>query len=341
VRVAGRPRRGSDREHGAVLPIVVLLVTVLIAAAAFAVDAGSLWSSHRRLRTSTDAASLAAAQVFAEGGNGCTAVAGTYADANYPGVTVTDCHDHPNGDAGYVTVAAESTVDLQFAGIFGLDTTDVVSTTHAIYGYPTGANGMRPMALCAEANPQLVAWLNLPQGPTGDSGPIRIPYTKDHPDACGGEAPGNWGMLDFNGGENSNAETKEWVANGYRPTVPLSPPNIPGDTGSFSPSIDAELAGMLNKQFTLPIFGSVSGTGSNATFEIVAFVWVKLVDYVVNGSAGDRYLTLEFQARKVIQGTCCGTSGGTDTGVRAARICATDPGHDEACVSEDGSDDDD
>ncbi|MGQ0804626.1 MAG: pilus assembly protein TadG-related protein [Actinomycetota bacterium] len=338
LRVGGRRASGSDREHGAVLAMTALIMVVLIAAAAFAVDAGNLWSSRRRLRTSTDAASLAAAKDYAEGVDGCAGIDDTYATANDPGATVTDCHDHPNGDAGYVTVAAERTVGLNFAGIFGFNTATIGSTTHAMYGIPTGANGMRPMGLCAAANAELVAWLNLPQGPSGDSGTIRVYYTKDHPDACGGEAPGNWGMLDFNGGDNSNAETKEWVSNGYPETVPLSPPSIPGDTGSFNPSIDTELAGLLNKQFALPIFATVTGTGSNATFDVVAFVWVKLVGYRVNGSESDRYLDLQFQANQVIQGTCCGNGGpNPDTGARAVRICATDPGHDEACVSEDGT----
>jgi hypothetical protein len=313
--------------------MVAVITVVLIGSAAFAVDAGSLWSSHRRLRTSTDAASLAAAQSYAEGVDGCDGIADTYADANDPDATVTDCQNHPNGDAGYVTVTAERTVDLEFAGIFGFNETDIASTTHAMYGFPTGAAGMRPMGLCAEAHPDLVAWLNLPTGPTGDSGPIRIAYNKDHPDACGDDAPGNWGMLDFNGGDNSNAETKQWISNGYPETVPLSPPRIPGDTGAFSPSIASNLAGMLNQQFTLPIFDNVTGTGQNATFDLVAFVWVKLVAYDVNESQPNRYLELEFQAHEVIQGTCCGSSGGTDTGVRAVRICATDPGDDEACVS--------
>jgi hypothetical protein len=318
--------------------MVAFIMVVLIAAAAFAVDAGNLWSSRRRLRTSTDAAALAAAQDYAEGVDACTlGIDDTYVDDNYPGAVVTECRDHPNGDAGYVTVSAESTVGLDFAGIFGYDEADIGSTTHAMFGIPTGANGLRPMGLCAEANPALQTWLNLPQGPTGDSGTIRILYTKDHPDACGETAPGNWGMLDFNGGENSNSETKEWVANGYPQTVPLSPPSIPGDTGGFSPSIDTEMGGLLGDQFALPIFDAVTGTGSNATFDIVAFVWVKLIGYRVNGSEGDRYLDLQFQANEVIQGTCCGNGGpNPDTGARAVRICATDPGNDSACVSESG-----
>jgi hypothetical protein len=336
LRVGGGRLIGSDRESGAVLVLAVFIVVVVIASAAFAVDAGALWSAHRRLRTSTDAAALAAAQSYAEDADGCADIDDTYAAANDPGATVTDCHDHPNGPAGFVTVTAEREVDFEFAGIFGLDAADIASTTHAMYGLPTGAAGLRPMGLCIDANAELTAWLNLPDGPTGDSATIRITYSKGHPDACGANAEGNWGMLDFNGGNNSNSESKEWVVNGYPGTVPQS--TIPGDPGAFNPSIDTELGGMLNQEFALPVFDNVSeDPGGNVTFDVVAFVWVKLVGFQVTGSEPDRYLDLQFQAHEVIQGTCCGNGvGNPDVGTRAVRICATDPGHDDACVSESG-----
>jgi len=333
-----KPRNFRD-ERGAVLAMVCVIMVVAIGCAAFAVDTGNAWAAKRQLRTATDAAALAAAAVYSANGNGCGGTDDSTLTANDSAASVTSCS--PVGQSGTtpgrVTVTAERTIDFAFAQIFGISGGDVGSSTTARWGNADGAWGLRPMALCLYANPDLEAWMNLPNGPTADSGTIRILYNKDHPDACGTGAPGNWGMLDFNGGENSNAETKQWVSDGYPEVVPLSPPSIPGDTGSFNPSIDTELGGLVGDSFALPIFDNVTGTGSNATFDIVAFVWVKLIDYRVNGSESDRYLDLQFQAREVIQGTCCSTSGGQDTGVRAVRICATDPGHDEACVSEDGS----
>jgi len=314
--------------------MVAVLVVVLIGAAAFAVDAGQLWAAHRRLHTSTDAAALAAAESFAEGVDGCATVDDTYAHANDSEAVVTDCSHHANGRAGYVSVTAQRPVDFQFAGAIGIADGQVNSTTHAMYGFPTGANGVRPMGLCIDANPELTAWLNLPQGPTADSETIRIVYNKSQPDACGTDTPGNWGMLDFNGGANSNSEAKEWVLNGFPETVPMS--TIPGDTGAFTPSIDGELALLLNTQFAIPIFDNVSGTGATATFQVVAFAWVKLVGFQTSGSEADRYLDLQFRVGQVIQGTCCGTGDVTDTGVRAVRICGTDPNPHETCASATG-----
>jgi uncharacterized membrane protein len=63
------------------LTLVTAALVLLIGSAAFAVDAGSLWSSHRRLRTTTDAASLAAAQDYAQAGNGCAGIDDTYTAA--------------------------------------------------------------------------------------------------------------------------------------------------------------------------------------------------------------------------------------------------------------------
>jgi putative Flp pilus-assembly TadE/G-like protein len=341
MRMTFRRRAGRDGERGAVLAMTAILMTTCIACAAFAIDAGAGWTAKRRLRTSTDAGALAAAKSYAEGFDGCAGDDDTYVTANDSAAVVTDCQDHSFSatDSGYVTVAAERTVDFTFAGIFGINDADVTSTTHAMYGYPTGAIGLRPMGLCLEANPQLTAWLNLPTGPTGDSGTIHIQYNKAHPAACGTNVPGNWGMLDFNGGANSNSETKKWVKDGFPDNVKLSPPDIPGDTGSFNPSIDTELGGLRNLEFPLPVFDRVAGNGSNATFGLVAFVWVRLIDFRTNGSESSRFLDLQFLSREVIGGTCCG-SAGLDTGVRGVRICGVDADEPAtACLVEPPDDD--
>jgi hypothetical protein len=324
-------RLAPARERGAVLAMTCVIVTTCLAAAAFAIDLGHLWSSQRRVRNSSDAAALAAAQEFALQRNGCDGEDDAYAVANDAGASVTDCHDHPNGDSGYVTVATKRPVDYQFAGVMGVGGNDVKSTTHAVYGLPSGGFGLRPMGLCLQANPELTAWLNLPQGPTGDSGDITISYTKDHPDACGSNVPGNWGMLDFNGGSQSNSETKEWVLNGYNDLVRLDGPPIPGDTGSFNPSIDDELATLVNDEFTLPIFISVSGTGSNAQFTLGALVRVKLKDYRTNGAESARFIQVQFK-RGYVQGTCCGN--GVDAGARSWKVCSVDATeHPRSCSS--------
>ncbi len=314
----------NDDERGAVLAMVCILMVSLIGCAAFAIDAGSAWQSQRRIRTATDAAALAAAGVYATGGDGCAATDDSYLTANDSAATVTSCSvlGQTAATPGRVTVTAKRPVNFQFAQIFGVSGIDVKSSTTARWGNVDGAVGLRPMALCLYANPELALWLNLPTGPTADSGTIRIYYNKSQPDACGEGAPGNWGMLDYNGGSNSNDEARDWVANGYPGQVSLYDPTIPGDTGSFSNSIEDELASLVGDEFGLPVFDQVSGTGSNAQFRLIAIVKVELVGYEVNGAEADRYLDIQLKVGNLAGGSCCG--GNFNTGARAIDICAVD-----------------
>src|SRR5688572_12162488 len=189
-------------DRGAVLAMVCVIIVVVIGCAAFAVDTGSAWAAKRQLRTATDAAALAAAGVYANGGNGCATTDDATVTENDTSASVTSCDVVPasSGNPGRVTVDAERPVEFSFAKIFGVNGMDVTSSTTARWGNVDGVWGLRPMGLCLHANPELEAWMNLPTGPTADSGTIRIMYNKSHPDACGDETPGNWGMLDFNGG---------------------------------------------------------------------------------------------------------------------------------------------
>ena len=107
---------------------------------------------------------------------------------------------------------------------------------------------------------------------------------------------------------------------GYPGTVAIGT-NIPGDTGAFSNSLDNALSYLQTtaQPFVLPVFDTATGTGSNAQFHIVAFVYVKLVGFKTTGTQAARYLDLVF-TKGVISGTCCATSG-INTLVRAIRIC--------------------
>ncbi|HEX5094410.1 MAG TPA: hypothetical protein VFX21_00290, partial [Acidimicrobiia bacterium] len=135
--------------------------------------------------------------------------------------------------------------------------------------------------------------------------------------------PGNWGVMDFDGGANSNADTKEWTRNGYPGEITL-PSTVPGDTGAFSNSLGSELTYLENSGefFGLPIYDSAAGNGSNAKFHVIAVAYVKLIDFKANGAEAQRYMTLVFD-RGVMEGRCCNPNG-IDTGVRALRICDVD-----------------
>ena len=317
------PSHRAEDERGAVAIIVALCSIVLFGFAAYAIDAGNLWQTRRNMVTASDAAALASAADYSTGGNGCSSSAGTFVTLNKADASVDSCIVSGAGnDSGNTTVHAGTTAQFTFAGVFGLVNKQVHSTTTAKWGIPSGASGLRPFGLCLYANAQLQSWLNLPTGPTGDSGTIRITYGKSQPNACGTKVPGNWGVLDFDGGSNSNADTKDWTLNGYPDIVSVGD-NIPGDPGAFSNSLNSGLSFLKSSgsAFDLPVFDTAAGNGSNSTFHIVAFVQVQLVDYRTTGPQANRYMDLVF-SRGVLSGSCCGS--GIDTGTRAVRICDID-----------------
>ncbi|MGI9603566.1 MAG: pilus assembly protein TadG-related protein [Acidimicrobiales bacterium] len=309
------------------LPIVAIGLVALLGAAAFTIDLGHVWQERRNLITSTDAAALAAAKDNAlQTGDGCAnGTAASYMASNHDAASMAGCTvvNH-NGTSGFVTVEANTNVDYFFGPAIGLNNTNVYSSTSASWAQPSTAEGLRPMGMCVD-------FLNglTPTIVPGNGVVYRIPYGKDsQPDACGGEAPGNWGMIDFNGGANNNNDTKDWVLNGYPGEVVLNR-WYEGDTGAYSPSIASELTAIMALDyFGLPIFDGVRGNGANAEFFLVNFAAVKLVGFQITGPEADRYMDLMF-VNGVIQGT--GGPPMPNLGARVIGICATDATSTAAC----------
>jgi Flp pilus assembly protein TadG len=312
--------RVSRDEKGAVAVIVGLCSLMIFAFAAYAIDSGRAWTSRRHLVTASDAGALAAAQSYASNQTGCPGAAADAVSANHSGASLVACTPvQKSTTSGYVTVKATATLDYTFAAIFGQNSKVISSTTTAQWGIPASVSGLRPFGLCIEANQQLKDWL---ANPVGTSGVVRVAYGKDQPTACG-DAPGNWGVVDFDGGANSNSDIMQWTQNGYPGQVSVGDV-LSGDTGAISNSIDSELSFLKSsgQTFALPVFDTITDPGANAQMHIVAFVIVKLVDYRLTGNQADRYFDVIF-TNSVVSGPCC-SQNGIDTGVRAIRICDVD-----------------
>jgi Flp pilus assembly protein TadG len=316
-----RPRGTCDGETGAVVLIVAITMTALIGAAAFAVDAGGAWQAQRRLHTATDAAALAAAQEYAAGNDdGCGTTDVEYVIKNDPDASVTECNRVGTSKSGYVTVSATRSFEFQFAPIFGVDQSDIGSSTTAQYGSPLAVTGLRPLAICMFF-PALEEWLNAPDGPTGPSAPITVPFTREGI-GCG-DAPGNWEWLDVEGDTGGGArELGEEMRNGSK-----EPVTIPGDlspkTGRVA-SIDDDLAYLVSNgiEFPIPLYDTKEGQGKSkdTVYHVVGVATVKLLDFQIGGNQDDDSFTFIFTP-KTIQGTCC-SGDGIDTGTKVVNICA-------------------
>ena len=350
--VIGAPARrpvNRRRERGVALPMVALCMVMIMGMAALVIDLGNGWRTRRALIPATDAAALAAAQDYAKGGNGCASTAATYLTANEPAAGLLGCtRFNYNTTQGRVTVTARESVDTWFAPVIGLGDYDVRSVTTAVWGPPATVTGLRPIGLCYGGSAALRAIVdNPPTTPTL----VRIRYSKDQPNACGGSSiPGNWGTVDFNGGANSNADTQSWVLNGYPGEVVFEnhtvttctgdPHCYSGDTGALS-GLQSQLTTLKTNGtfFTLPVFNFASNPGSNAKLHLMGVVRARLVDFRVTGSDSSRFFDL-MVTPGLITGTCCGPASGT-TGTKVIAICGVDPGAFAACDPAGGDDDDD
>ncbi|MGB5755420.1 MAG: pilus assembly protein TadG-related protein [Acidimicrobiales bacterium] len=318
---------------------VAISLVVMLGMASLVVDLGNGWRTRRALIPATDAAALAAAQDYVNGDNGCGGTAGAYLSNNEGAANLVSCVPFQyNADHGRVSVTGTHNVQTWFAPVIGLGDYPVDSVSTAVWGPPAAVTGLRPIGLCIDGSAALQAIVdNPPATPTL----IRVDYSKDQPDDCGGGSiPGNWGTVDFDGGANSNADTKDWVANGYPGEVVFGnhavascggePHCYEGDTGALA-GLQGELNGLRGSGifFTLPVFNFIENPGANASMHLMGVVRVRLIDFKVNGPEQARFFELLVEPG-LITGTCCGGGGGA-AGNKVIAICGVDPNAFGAC----------
>ena len=313
----------AQREDGAVIVIVALMMVVILGGAAISVDLGDAWQEKRQLHTATDAAALSAAEVYAQKGDGCSSVAGTFLAQNDDESSESSCTTGLGvvSSSGYVTVGATKPQTWKFVEAAS---STISSQTSAEWGLPGSAQGMRPFALCTDY-PPFSTWMNNPVGPASTSASIQIPFTKNGL-GCG-DSPGNWAFLDYDGTSGGASDLKDWFADGYPEPVDF-PSLIQAQTGHVS-SLQSTLNTLVSNGTVFPIavYDLVTGQGNQTSYHAVGVVKVKLIDFSITSNQSSQYMTFQF-VPGFLTGTCCGT--GPDTGARVVNICAVnedpDPG---------------
>ncbi len=313
-------------ESGVVSVLVAAAILALVGFLALVVDMGAVYVAKRELSQASDAAALAAAQEVARGSAGCPAVALDYLTANSPEAQLEDCqHDaidpydnNPYDNDREVEVIATRDVPLMFAAILGRNTVTIRAASEAEFGPLRSSTGLRPFGLCT-ASPAFLAWQASGHSSTQV---FRVSYTKASPQDCGTAVPGNWGLLDFDGGSNSTNTLRSWVIDGY-PGVVSVPAWHDGDPGAFSNALDIHT--IVGETVYLPVFDVATGSGANSSFHVEGIVAVTIVGYQATGSQASRYLDLRFESH-VISGDCCDDEAGAllNTGLLGIRLCELD-----------------
>lgn len=284
-------------DQGAVAIIVALLLTVFMILAAFALDIGNAYANARQLSVAADAASLAAAAKVGEAytkqfpNAACSPTNLTTVNATQIARDEADRINTANNKTGVsepvdtvsvtcedanksiqVSIANNREVRTVLAGIIGISSIKPNSYAIARYQKSTIGGGLRPWAVCAsvvvaaEAHPDTTYWTALGNwnNKSGDAG------------ICGtSSAPGTWGSVDFNGGSNGTPELIDWTLNGYPDSITIPNPTMPADTG-VKTAVGTALQSLIGKVVLFPAVASISGNGSNATFDTVGAATVKV-----------------------------------------------------------------
>lgn len=129
----GRLRQYFHREHGDALITTAMMLVVLLAMVALAVDVGMAYAERRKVQNAADAGALAAAWVLVEGGTDAEVLAAvqqytvvengaqSFTAVYLPSLTPVGSGFVPADSIG-VRVDAEVTVPTFLAGVIGIDT---------------------------------------------------------------------------------------------------------------------------------------------------------------------------------------------------------------------------
>lgn len=303
-----RQERGSVAIITAVsfIPIALILAVVI--------DAGRSWVGLERLQNGVEAAATSAAQTWMKGGSGCEAQSLALASRNGANPVDLQCVTSGTASRGVVQVSAAEDIHPMFSKILGRSTVRVRAKTGVKIGPANEAGGLRPFSLCAD-NVDIKNWIN-----GGMQANVTVFITFQATNVlCGGNVSGNWSILDYNGGSNSNSETQGWVNSGYNSIVRVGD-LISGNPGV--PSSSLNLTAMVGQHLIIPMFREPTGTGSTAIYKIVGFAQVYLVSVKVTGASSQRGFTVRFE-----QGTLSGQVGsgsGTGFGLSAWSVCSFD-----------------
>ena len=109
--------------------------------------------------------------------------------------------------------------------------------------------------------------------------------------------PGNRGTVDFGSSNNSTNDIKRQILHGLseedlsyfggRLCVDPDPLLVNGDTG-LSAGIKSQLTEIIGQPRAIPLYSKVSGPGNNATYTIVRFVGIRLLEVKLTG--GNKYV---------------------------------------------------
>ncbi len=297
-------------DRGAVSALAALAMVPIIAITAVGVDGGRVFVENQRIKTASEAGAMAAAADWVRSGTACGVSAPYYVAANADSSASSHCSAAGSRYEGVTTVDASKIVSAVFGSVIGHESTTVESSA-SVRVLPVGrVSGLRPTALCQDS-PALVAWR------ASGFSTSQI-FSVNFNDSCGG-LPGNWGVLDFDGGSNRTIDLQEWINSGYPGFVSVGQ-EISGDPGIPSPALHMD--SVVGRSITVPVYDTARLQGSIAIFRVSSFVRMDVISVSLSGAASARNVAVRFRTEPIAGAK--GVEGNIGNGVVTWAPCQLD-----------------
>ena len=296
-------------EKGAVLLLTGLSLFVILSFFALVVDLGYIFVTKAELQNTADSSALMGVseirngQTFAR--QKVESFANSYKVADAP-IVVADSDVvfgnynlttnifQPNASkTNAVQVQARRTQNspsgplaLFFARLFSKDTSNVRAISTAV---------LDPRVVGVHGKNRLLPYsvINFVVDQNGD-GQYDIGSTINiHPRK---DAPGNFGYLDLDGGSNSTTVLRQQIENGYDQdfVIPAGgSKEVLGSTGIEGDSLLNSFQKIIGEEVFLPVHNWVVNPGSNAIFNVISILAVKIEAVKLNGNMDKRYIRVK------------------------------------------------
>lgn len=305
------------QEDGQVLVLAAVVMVALIGMTAFVVDVGSWFRQQRATQSTVDAAALAGAQALPTDPANAISIAKDYGQKNGSTGELTDADITVSS-----TYAANDTIkvnktksaDAFFGKIFGVSAVNVNATATAMVGVPEDAQYVAPIAVNI-LHPDLKGTPGCPcYGPTNQT---TLPLGKTG-------APGAFDLINLNVNQQNGtvgaSTMASWIQNGYSKYLPLG--GYYSDPGAKynSNDVGAALQARIGTELLFPVYDTLTGQGSNASYHVIAWVGFHLLPgSSFNGSTGN---LVGYFTRVIWEGILPVGGGGStvDLGVRTVAL---------------------
>jgi Flp pilus assembly protein TadG len=286
------------REEGQVMVLVAAILVGIIGMTAFVVDVGAWFRQQRALQSTVDAAALAGAQALPTDPGSALNLAIDYGAKNggtgaisSSDVTLKSTYTTSSATPDTIVVGKAQPGDSFFGKLLGVFSVTVHARATAMAGVPTEAQYVAPIAVRIthpDLTGQACGQQNLTD-PTaricfGPLNPTSLPLGKTG-------APGAFDLINLDptqqNGTVGASTLATWIQNGYDKYLPLGGYfSDPGAKYNGS-EIDNALAARTGTDLLFPVYDTLSGTGSNASYHVIAWVGFHLMPgSYLQGSSG-------------------------------------------------------